>query len=212
MALTNKPKKQRIFLSVAHGKINQKHQDGTVDSFTDLDGRITAISQKTVNFGKGEETFVEITVTDNGQDYVLSFNKSSHQFRQVIAKLASDKDFPSKVITFTVWENKDGYTQVSMHADGVKMMKPEKLEYPKLEYVTIAGKDVPNPEKRDAYVEKVLSRVVKYFNDYMTDQAKEQEAMADIPDDLPEDMPEECMQQKPIAPAAAPADPADDDW
>ena len=209
MALVNKPKKQKTFLSVSHGRINRKHQDGTVETFTDLDGRITAFSQKTVNFGKGEETFVEITVTDNGEDFVLSFNKNSPQFRQVIAKLASDRDFPSKTISFSVWENRDGYTQVTMCADGVKLVKPEKLVYPKLEYVKVGSKEVPNPEKRDAYVEKVLARVVKYFNEYITDQTKEQEYSDEPADD---DLPPDDAPSEPIAPTPPPANPADDDW
>lgn len=153
-----KQNERRTYLSINHGKVVQGSGDAkTLFSF--VEGTLKGIYTRNTKFGNEEVTRWYIDMKDGEDIYSVCLPYASGVFKSIILALASKEDLsPSTLVKLQPYEGKNGFTKVSVYADGARLDWVTK-ELPPIETVTIGGRTVKDDTKQMELINSLCDKV-----------------------------------------------------
>ena len=158
MALGQHQQESKKYLSINHGKVVQGTGEGK-QLFSYVDGTIQAIYTKRSTFGSEVVTRWYIDLRDGAELYSLCLPYSSGVFKSIILSLAAYRELTASTpVRIEPYEGRNGYTNVVVYADGVKLDWITK-QLPSQEIVTIGGKQVKDDSKQMEYISSLCATI-----------------------------------------------------
>lgn len=194
--------KVNVFAKDENGKdiLDQNGKHVFVEKeFRGITGELAGIAERSATVNGIPTTFVDITLRDGSEEYVLSFNKQNSVFESIVMSLATIPSFKGHVVSITPWlTQKDGkaFTNVSVKVDGEKTAwAVEPKDRPDIPIVRDsagnpilngAGQPVRDWSKRVAFVMEWVAKIQQQL-------AAEVSApiSGDAPDIIGEDVPDD---------------------
>lgn len=151
---------RKIYLSIAKGKVERTLENGQKESYNYVEGRLEQIHSKERTFGSDTVKYWYLDLRDGEELYSIGCPVYSGVLRSIILSLASEQSLsPNTLIRLETYE-KNGYTKVSVFADGVGLDWITK-ELPAVKTQKVGGRTVKDESERDAYIESLIDSIQK---------------------------------------------------
>lgn len=150
-----------VFLNIKNSKIMLKTKDGGESFYNYISGKLVKIKERAQEINGNTIVFYDFHIENGDVKYKLSTIKSSSNSRSIINCLMSVDNLAIAEIKIAPYENKNGYTNIAVYANGQKvdwLVPAEKL--PRVEEVVLkSGKSVRDSGELDAFFEKFVSEL-----------------------------------------------------
>jgi len=158
---------QKIYLSIANGKIQRRDRDGNVTSYDMLEGVLTGIRKSSHEIAGKPTAVISFELNDGDDNYVVGVIADSGVARSLVKSIYGIKDFSGKrirIVTRLRVVNDKEYTNAFVYVDGEQAKWA--VEFPKAEQYTLAnGESVTSTKDRDDMFWKCVDEIIGRLSD-----------------------------------------------
>ena len=158
---------QKIYLSIANGKIQRRDRDGNVTSYDMLEGVLTGIRKSSHEIAGKPTAVISFELNDGDDNYVVGVIADSGVARSLVKSIYGIKDFSGKkirIVTRLRVVNDKEYTNAFVYVDGEQAKWA--VEFPKAEQYTLAnGESITSTKDRDDMFWKCVDEIIGRLSD-----------------------------------------------
>lgn len=186
---------QKIYLSIANGKIQRRDRNGNVTSYDMLEGILTGIRKSSHEIAGKLTAVISFELNDGDDNYVVGVIADSGVARSLVKSIYGIKDFSGKrirIVTRLRVVNDKEYTNAFVYVDGEQAKWA--VEFPKAEQYTLAsGENVTSTKDRDDMFWKCVDEIIGRLSDGTKAAPQQQADPQEDPSEPAEDFQDESF-------------------
>lgn len=148
----------KTYFSVKDSLFCQTTGKGKGETYSFIDGKLTAIYKGERNFNGERVPYWFIEIKDGDESYTISFPYSSGVFKAIVLSLMGQEFINRDTIYRIELYEKDGYTKTNVFADGVRLDWGV-TELPPVKKVQIGGKSVIDDTDRMKLISQFVDSI-----------------------------------------------------
>lgn len=168
---------QKIFFSIANGKIRHRDKDGNIQSYDTIEGFLVGVGRRQRDIGGRPTNVIDLEIVDGAENYCVSIIADSGVARSILCSLYGITDFKTrkvKIVTRLKVVNGKEYTNVYVYSGGeqakwaIKLPEPESFKLP-------TGETHISYKKRDDVLSKCIDDINARINGGVAPEGPEDE-------------------------------------